>query len=86
MDDIFLTQVLETQENVSYDGDCFLFLIKLFLSKFRLEIALVAQFCNDVAVSIAGENFVAAQDVGMIKLFEDFDFGKEQFFKFFGFE
>ena len=35
-----------------------------------LQVALVAQFGDDIAVSIAGEDLVASQHVGVVHFFE----------------
>lgn len=47
----------------------------------RLEIALVAELSNQIAVAVAAEDFEAAQHVGVVELPEDLDLGVQQFFK-----
>ena len=86
MDDIFLCQIFEAQKNVSNDGGGFLFSKWLGFSQFRLKIALVAHFSDYVAVSVACEYFIAAQDVGMIEFFKHFDLREQKFFEFLGLE
>lgn len=46
----------------------------------------VAELSDDVAVAVASEYFVAFQHIGVIQLFQDIDFGEEQFFQLFAFE
>lgn len=41
----------------------------MFLAKFGLQISSVADFRDDVTVSIGGKYFEASQDVGVVKLF-----------------
>ena len=43
-----------------------------------LEVALVTEFSDYVAVTIAGENFVTLKNVWMIELFEDLYLGEEK--------
>jgi hypothetical protein len=47
---------------------------------FSFKIALVTVLGNDVAVSIAGKDFEAAKDVGVVKFFEDRDLLEKQLF------
>ena len=58
----------------------------VFPAQFGLEIAAIAYFGDDIAVSMGGEHFEAPQDVGVIELFEDIDFGEEEFFQLLGLE
>lgn len=86
VDDVFFRQVFEAEEDVFDYGDGLLLGECFHTPEFALKISIIAQLCDNVAVSIAGEYFIAAQNVGMIKFFEDFNFGEEQFFKLFRLE
>lgn len=55
----------------------FSFFQLLFFLDFVLQVALVAKLGDDIAVSIAGEDFKAAQDIGVVHLFEDLYFWEE---------
>jgi hypothetical protein len=52
----------------------------LFFLKFAFQIAFVANFGDDVAISIACEYFVTFEDVGVIELLEYINLRKEKFF------
>jgi hypothetical protein len=41
--------------------------------QFRLQITLIAQLGDDIAVPIAGKNLKTSQDIGMVQLFKDID-------------
>jgi hypothetical protein len=84
MDYVLIGQILETEINVADDGSGLVFRKISVLPQLTLQISLVAQFGDDVTVSVTCEHFVASQDVGMVELFQDFDFGKKQLLKFFG--
>ena len=84
MDYVLIGQILETEINVADDGGGLVFRKISVLPQLTLQISLVAQFGDDVTVSVTCEHFVASQDVGMVELFQDFDFGKKQLLKFFG--
>lgn len=86
MDDLFFEEVFEAEEDVPDDGKGFILWEGFHLPEFGLEIAIITELSNDVAISITGKDLIAAKDVGMIEFFEDFDFREEEFLKFFGFE
>jgi len=86
MNDIFIREVVQSFEDVLDDGRS-LILIKISLfPQLRLEVSFVAELSDDVAVAVASEYFVAFQHIGVIQLFQDIDFGEEQFFQLFAFE
>ncbi len=86
MNDLFLEEVFEAEEDVPDDGKGFILGEGFHLPEFWLEIAIITELSNDVAISITGKDLIAAKDVRMIEFFEDFDFREEEFLKFFGFE
>ena len=51
-----------------------------------LQVALVAELGDDVAVAVAGENLQAPQDVGVVQLLQHRDLGVEQLLELLGFE
>lgn len=81
MHDVIFSEVEEASEDVLDVSFGFWFLDVAAAAEFALEVAFVAEFGDDVAVAIAGENLVAAQDVGMVQLLQDINFGEEKFFK-----
>lgn len=46
-------------------------------SEFGFQIPLIAELCDDIAVSIAAENFITFENIRVVKFFEDFDFGEQ---------
>jgi hypothetical protein len=86
VNDLFLRQVFEAKEDVPDDGEGFFFGKTFHLPEFRLEITIITQLSDDVAVSITCKYLIAAKNVGVIEFFEDFDFREEKFLEFFGFE
>ena len=50
------------------------------------EVALVAEFGDDVAVAIAGEDLEAFEDIGVAQLLQDVDFREKKLLKFFALE
>ena len=81
-----VTEVNESSEDCLNKGRCFVFLHELFVSELGLQVALVAEFSDDVAVAIAGEDLVALEDVGMIQFFKNLNFGEEELLQFPAFE
>ena len=61
VDYVFLCQVVEPTKHISYDGLCLLLSKVVFFPQFRLEITSVAKLCYYIAVSVAGEYFIALQ-------------------------
>ena len=80
MDDVLLSQIEEPFENILDDGKCLLLLELTLLSKARVEVTLSAEFGNYIAVSVAGEDLVAAEDVGVVQLLQYLDLGEKEFF------
>jgi hypothetical protein len=78
VDDILRGEVLQPPEDVGNDAGGLPLLEPGFLLDLGLEVALVAQLGDDVAVAIAGEDLEAAQDVGMVHFLEHFDLGEEE--------
>lgn len=77
MDDVIIGQIDEASENVADVCFCFEFFHGFFGSQFGLQIALVAQLGDNVAVAIAGEDFVALQHVGMLQFLQNLNFREE---------
>ena len=77
-----LGQIQQPLEDTLDVGSCVTFLHSFFELDFRLEIALIAQLSDDVAVVVASEDFQTFQDVGVVDLLQDLDLGKQQFFQF----
>jgi hypothetical protein len=65
VDDILLREVLQSFEDVLDDGGRLVLVEVPFLAQTGLEVSLVAELGDDVAVAVAGEDLEAAQDVGM---------------------
>lgn len=78
MDDILFCQIKQPFKNVSDDRLCGLLCEMMSLSQFRLQISLIAKFCNNVAIAIAGKNLETSEDVGMIEFFKDIDFWEKE--------
>ena len=55
-------------------GSYLVFFETLAALEFGLKVALVAEFCDDVAVAVAGEDLMALEDVGVTDLLEYFYF------------
>jgi hypothetical protein len=65
-----LKSLVDIGDNVPDCG----FLHPLSVPELAFEIALVAEFGDNVAVAVAGEDFEASEDVGVVHLFEYFYF------------
>jgi hypothetical protein len=66
VDHVLLSEIVKTLEDVPDDG-LGLVLIKIALfPESGLEIALVAEFCNDIAIPIAGEDLIAFENIDVI--------------------
>lgn len=86
VDHIFLSQVLQSLEDI-FDYGSGLVLVEVpLLPEPWLQIALVAELGDDVAVAVAGEDLEASEDIGMAEFLEDIDFGEKELFQFFTFE
>lgn len=84
--DMILRQIFESFENIKNIRFGCTFTKKMFPPEFAFEIPSVTDLRNNITVSIAGENFVASEDVGMTELFEYIDFWKQELFEFLRFE
>jgi hypothetical protein len=82
MDDVLFRKILKSLEDVPDDGFGLVLVEVSFLAESGLEVALAAEFGDDVAVAVAGEYLVAFEDVGVVQLFEDVDLGEEEFLEF----
>ncbi len=65
VDHIFLSQVIESVEDVPDDGFSSVLIKKTVFSETRLKIAFIAKFSDDIAVPIAGKNLKAPQNIGV---------------------
>ena len=65
VDDVLFGEVLQSFEDVLDDGGCLVLVKVPFLAETGLEVALVAELGDDVAVAVAGEDLEAAEDVGV---------------------
>ena len=80
MDDIFLSKIGKTFENIFDYGWCFMLVEVSVFPKARLQISFVTKFSYDIAVTIAGKNFEAFDDIRMVQFFQNIDFWEEEFF------
>jgi len=80
MDYPCLAEIHKPFEYGLYVWFCLLLPHQLFCLEFWFKISLVTKFRDYVAVSVAGEDLMALEDVGMIQLFEYFDLRKKQLF------
>ena len=86
VDDILLWEISESLEDIPDDWFCPLLVHFALFPESWLEISLVAELGDYVAVSVAREDFEASEDIGVVQLFEYVDLWEEQFFEFFAFE
>lgn len=73
VDDILLSEVIQPFQDIFDDGFSPILIEVSFLSEPGLEISLIAEFCDDVAIPVAGEDLIAFEDVGVTELFEYID-------------
>lgn len=73
VDDILFCEVIQSLEDILDDGFSPILIEISFLPQSGLEISLVAQFGDDVAIPVAGEDLIALEDVGVAELFEYID-------------
>ena len=84
--DMLPGQILQSFEYISDEFfGLALFHVALGL-ELAFQVALIAEFSDDVAIAVTCKDFLAAQHVGVIQFFEDLNLGEEQFLKFFAFE
>ena len=74
VDHVLLSEVEKTLEDVSDDGGRLVLVKVAVLPETRLEVSLVAELGDDVAVAVAGENLKALEHIGVTQFFEDVDF------------
>ena len=79
MDDVILTQVDQTIIYILDDRIGLCLIEYLFEFESILEVALVTEFSDNVAVAIGGEYFEAFEDTGMVEFFKNLYFLEEQF-------
>jgi hypothetical protein len=70
---IFFCEVIQSFEDILDDGFSPVLVEVSFLPQSGLEISLVAEFGDNVAVPVAGEDLIALEDVGVAELFEYID-------------
>lgn len=86
MYDILLREIVQPFKDITNDGFR-LVLIKIsLLPQSRLKISFIAKLRDDITVPIAGENFMAFEDIGVTEFFKYVDLREEKFFKFFALE
>ena len=86
VDDVFLGQIEQSLEDIFDDGGSSVLVEVSLLPESGFEVALVAEFGDDVAVAIAGEDLEAFEDIGVAQLLQDVDFREKEFLKFFALE
>ena len=74
VDDVFFGQVEQPLEDIFDDGGSFVLVEVALLSESGFEVPLVAEFGDDVAVAVAGEDLEAFEDIGVAQLLQDIDF------------
>ena len=74
VDDVFLGQIEQSLEDIFDDGGSSVLVEVSLLPESGFEVALVAEFGDDVAVAIAGEDLEAFEDIGVAQLLQDIDF------------
>ena len=77
VDDILLWEISESLEDIPDDWFCPLLVHFALFPESWLEISLVAELGDYVAVSVAREDFEASEDIGVIQLFEYIDLWEE---------
>jgi hypothetical protein len=83
MDYILFGEVIQSFEDILDDWFGFVLIEVSLFPQPWLEVALVAEFSDDIAVSIAGEDFIAFEHIGVIQLFQYVNLREKQFFKLF---
>jgi hypothetical protein len=83
MDYIFLCEIIQSFEDILDDGFGLVFIEVSLFPQPGLEVALVAEFGDDIAVSVAGEDFIAFEHIGVIELFEYVNLREKQFLQLF---
>ena len=78
MNNMILRQIKEAVKNVSDVGEGLLFRKFSFSFENLIKVTLVAEFGDDVAVSVTGEDLKAEKDVRMFEFFQNINLGKEE--------
>ncbi len=78
MNDVFLCEIVESTKHISYDGLCLLLSKVVFFPQLGLKITSVAEFCYYIAVSVAGEYFIALQYIRMVQFLQNIDFREQK--------
>lgn len=71
MDDVFFSQIIQSFEDIFDDWLGFILVEISFLPQSWFQVTFITQLCDDIAISIAGEDLIALEHIGVIKLFED---------------
>jgi hypothetical protein len=66
VDNIFLCQVIQSLKDVFDDGFSFIFIKISIFPESRLQITLITELCDDIAVPVASENFVTFKNIGVV--------------------
>lgn len=74
MQKFILADLQVPANDIFHDGKHFWFRHFAFLFEQRTQVALLTEFCDDVAVSCLSDDFIAPQYVGMLQLGESLDF------------
>lgn len=77
VDDVLLWEISESLEDISDDRFCPVLVHPSLFPQARLQISLIAEFRDYIAVSVACEDFEASEDIGVIQLFEYIDLWEE---------
>lgn len=77
VDDILLREIFKSLEDIPDDGFRPMFVHPPLFPQARLQISLVAELGDYIAVSVAREDFEAPEDIGMVQLFEYIDLWEE---------
>lgn len=73
MDDIILRQIQQPIIDILNNRISLYFIKCLFEFELIFQVTLIAEFGDDVAISVAGEDLVASEYAGMVEFFEDVD-------------
>ncbi len=83
---VIVCEIDESLEDILDVRMSLMFLKGSFGAYFAFQVALVAEFGDDVAIAVAGEDLMAAKHIGVIQFLEDINFGEEEFFEFLALE
>lgn len=80
MDNVLFCEVIQSFKDILDDGFSPILIEISFLPESGLEVSLITEFGDDVAIPVAGEDLIAFEDVGVAELFEYIDLREKQFF------